>query len=142
MVLYKKCYFLFILGGIGYSAIEILWRGYTHPSMGILGGLCLIAIWFINSKFNALSILFRAGICAVVITVMEFLTGILLNITLDLAVWDYSDKPLNFMGQICPFYSMLWFLLCLTLIFIAERFLTFFQAKKRTVSSVSRPDHT
>ena len=28
-------------------------------------------------------------------------------------VWDYSDRKFNLMGQICPLYSALWFLLCI-----------------------------
>ena len=51
MSVYKRCYFIFIAGALGYCLLEILWRGYTHPSMGIAGGLCLIGIYYI-SKLN------------------------------------------------------------------------------------------
>ncbi len=130
MLLYKKCYFLFIVGGIGYSAIEILWRGYTHPSMGILGGFCLIAIWLINKNLNAKPIWLRAALCSAVITSLEFLTGILVNVILKLNVWNYSDRLFNIMGQICPLFSLLWFLLSYILIMFMERLPLYFHAKK------------
>ena len=28
-----------VIGGLVYMGIETLWRGYTHWSMGVLGGL-------------------------------------------------------------------------------------------------------
>ena len=31
---------LFALGGAGYQAIELAWRGWSHPSMVAVGGLC------------------------------------------------------------------------------------------------------
>ena len=34
--------FLFLIGGFLYYSIEILWRGFSHWSMFILGGLCFI----------------------------------------------------------------------------------------------------
>ena len=129
MSLYKKCYFLFIIGGLGYSAIELLWRGYTHPSMGVLGGVCLIAIRLINKRFCNRSLLFRASICGAVITVLELITGVLLNIILKLSIWDYSKMPLNILGQICPLYTFLWILLSFILIFIPEK-LYFLHTKK------------
>ena len=36
----KRFFLLFFIGGALYGLIEILWRGYTHPSMPVLGGLC------------------------------------------------------------------------------------------------------
>lgn len=121
MTLYKNCYFLFIIGGIGYSLIEVLWRGYTHPSMGIVGGLCLVAIWFINGLLGEKPIVLRALCCAALITGVELLSGIFLNIVLKLDVWDYSDRALNFMGQICALYSLLWFLLSCGVIYAIDR---------------------
>lgn len=113
---YKKCYFLFIIGGIGYALIEILARGYTHPSMVIAGGLSLISIAYINSRFRYSSVFFRAMLCSLVITTIELIIGIWVNIILDLGVWNYSREAFNFMGQICPLYSLIWFGISLVVI--------------------------
>lgn len=45
---YVKPFILFGIGGFLYYAIEILWRGYSHWTMFILGGLCFILVGFIN----------------------------------------------------------------------------------------------
>ena len=45
---------------------------------------------------------------AVVVTVLEFITGLVVNVWLGLNVWDYSDMPLNILGQICLPFSIAW----------------------------------
>ena len=42
------------------------------------------------------------------ITVLEFLTGCIVNIWLGWDVWDYDGMPGNVLGQICPQYMLLW----------------------------------
>ena len=38
-----------------------------------------------------------------------FLTGCIVNLLLGFHVWDYSDLPLNILGQICIPFSIIWF---------------------------------
>ncbi len=130
MSVYKRCYFIFLIGAIGYCLLEILWRGYTHPSMGIAGGICLIGIYYINTLLYRNSRILRAAICSVMITVTELLFGIFLNIILKLNVWNYSNLPLNFMGQICIPFSFMWFLISYILIIIIDKFLIKIQTEK------------
>ena len=40
----KKQAAIFSTGALGYSLLEILARGYTHWTMTILGGLCLLGL--------------------------------------------------------------------------------------------------
>ena len=47
---------------------------------------------------------------ALIITALEFITGLIVNIWLKMDIWDYSQLPYNFMGQICLLYSIFWFL--------------------------------
>lgn len=108
----------FLFGGFGYGLIEIVWRGYTHPTMVITGGLCFSMICAINGKLAGRSLLLRSAACTLGVTVTEFCVGILVNRIFDMCVWDYSDKWLNLLGQICPLYSVFWFGLCLLLSFI------------------------
>ncbi len=121
MSLYKRYYFLFIIGGIGYALIEILARGYTHPSMAIAGGLSLISIDFINSRFYHKSIFFRGFLCSLAITGIELFIGIWVNLILNLGVWNYSKEAFNFMGQICPLYSLIWFGISIVVILGIEK---------------------
>ncbi len=107
-----KYSFLFSFGGIVYLLIELLWRGYSHWSMFILGGLCFVLLGLINEKYTwDVPLPIQMIIGTFIITLLEFITGCILNLWLGLDVWSYSDMPLNIMGQICLPYMILWFLL-------------------------------
>ena len=58
----------------------------------------------------------QALACAALVTAAELAAGLILNVWLGLGVWDYSDLPGNFMGQICPQFAAIWFGLCLVFI--------------------------
>lgn len=113
---------LFTIGGTLYFLIEILWRGYSHFAMFILGGLCFISIGAIKEYFFTFkkSLLIQQGISCLVITVLELIFGVILNIGLGLEIWDYSNLKFNFMGQISLRYSILWFFLSLPTIILYD----------------------
>jgi uncharacterized membrane protein len=104
----KKYVLLFILGAVGYAAMETIWRGHTHWSMMIAGGLCFILFSLAAEALRGRSILLKAVTCAVGVTAIEFIFGVVFNIYLGMGVWDYSHVPFNIMGQICPMFSLLW----------------------------------
>lgn len=107
---------LFLIGSVGYSLLEILWRGNTHWSMSITGGLCFLAIYHIDTKYEKKPWWKKCLMCSTVITAMEFLVGCIVNLQLGWNVWSYARLPGNLMGQICPLFSLLWFLLSIPLI--------------------------
>ncbi len=111
----------FLLGGVGYGLIEVLWRGETHWSMVLTGGACLLAICAVNRRFARKHLLLRASACAAIITLVEFCVGMLVNRLLGLGVWDYSGLIGNVMGQICPLYTFFWFLLSLPVCAVAKK---------------------
>ena len=59
-------------------------------------------------------------ICGPAITAAELAAGLVLNICLGMAVWDYSSLPGNLWGQICPQFWALWCLLSLPMIVILD----------------------
>ena len=107
---------VFLVGALGYGGLEILWRGYTHWTMALTGGSCLLVIYFLNISMVNVSIWKRCLLRSAVITVFELAVGIAVNIILKWNVWDYSKIPFNFMGQICLPYSVLWYFLCLPVV--------------------------
>lgn len=111
-----KCTLLFTIGGIGYAGVEILWRQKTHFSMVIAGGVCFVMLDAIRRKMRGSSLVLQACVGALAITLVELAFGILFNIIFDMNVWNYSSMPFNFLGQICPLYTALWFLLSLFII--------------------------
>ena len=105
---WKKYLLLFAIGAVGYASIEMIWRGRTHWSMAIAGGICFILFSLVARIFRHRSIFVKAAICALAVTVVEFIFGVLFNIILKMDVWDYSHIPLNILGQVCPIFSLVW----------------------------------
>jgi hypothetical protein len=107
---FLKYTFLFLTGGFAYGAIEIFSRGRSHISMLVAGGICFILIGLLNEVFSwDLAIISQMAISAGIITTVELLAGIVVNVWLKLNVWDYSALPYNFLGQICLLYTNIWF---------------------------------
>lgn len=101
-------FYVFCVGGVIYSAIEVLWRGFTHWSMGVTGGLCLTVIFRRIRRRPQDSLLRQCVAGSGIITGLEFLTGCIVNLLLRWNVWDYSHMPFNILGQICLPFTVLW----------------------------------
>ena len=116
-----KHIFLFLVGGTLYYFIEILFRGFSHPSMFICGGICFLFVGLLN-EFKAFKIplVWQMLIASIIITSIEFITGLIVNVWLGLNVWDYSSRPFNVLGQICLLYTVLWFFLSLAAIVLDD----------------------
>ena len=84
-----KYLILLAIGGIVYCGIEILVRGFTHWTMFLVGGICFILIGIINEITPKMPLVRQMLLSAVIITVAEFVSGCILNIWLDLDIWDY-----------------------------------------------------
>lgn len=105
-----KYLFLWVVGGATYYAVEVGFRGYSFLSMAFVGGLCFIICGLLNEKFTwTMPLISQMFISTFVITFLELISGIILNTWLNLGVWDYSNLPYNFMGQICLLFSVIWF---------------------------------
>lgn len=134
MRVFLKYLFLFIIGGVVYYSMEMLFRGYSHYSMVILGGICFIACGLLNELLSwDTSLLLQGLIGSGIITVLEFLTGVLVNMILHLNVWDYSNMPLNVLGQICLPFSLLWVIIAIGAIILDDyiRYCFFDEEKPR-----------
>ncbi|MGN6715518.1 putative ABC transporter permease [Anaerocolumna jejuensis] len=109
-----RALFLWAIGGSIYYAIEVLWRGHSHWAMFILGGLCFLLIGALNELYTwDMALISQMFISSLIITLLELITGLIVNIGLGWGVWDYSRMPYNFYGQICLLYTVLWFFLSL-----------------------------
>ena len=107
----KLC-ILALIGGITYVLIELAWRGYSHISMFILGAFCFVLLGGINEFLPwEFGFVWQMLIGAGIVTILELIVGIVVNVWLGLEVWDYSNLPFNFMGQICLPFSFAWTLL-------------------------------
>jgi uncharacterized membrane protein len=97
----------FLLGGMGYMGLELLWRKRTHWSMGLAGGLCVTLMYLL---FAAVAMpAWAAYLCgAAIVSTVELAFGLVLNVRLGMNVWDYSAVPFNFKGQICLRFALIW----------------------------------
>ena len=95
---------MFALGGALYTLLELLWRGRSHGSMFLLGGGCFLMLGQLRRMRLPLPVKLLLGTAG--ITAGELATGLLVN--RNFAVWDYRTQPLNFLGQICLGFSLLW----------------------------------
>ncbi len=112
---------LFGFGAIGYGIIEILWRGRTHWSMLLAGGISFLGLSKISEKLKKSCLFAKAIAGCVFITTIEYIFGILFNVILKRKVWDYSKMPLNVSGQICALYSFFWFILSFLFIPLSDK---------------------
>ena len=99
------------IGGAGYTLLELAWRGRSHWSMFLVGGVCFELIGCIHSRNVHRPLPLRCGLCAAAITAVELVSGCVLNLWLHLGVWDYSGMRFHILGQVSLVYSLLWLLL-------------------------------
>ena len=118
---FLKHLILFIIGGIIYILIELGFRGHTALSMFFLGGLCFVLIGLINEAIPwNMGIIWQGIIGSGIVTSLELVSGLILNVYLKLNIWDYSNLPFNFMGQICLYFSIAWIFLSLVAIVLDD----------------------
>lgn len=114
-----KDFVLFIIGGTSYLGIEILYRGTSHWIMAVVGGLAFIMCGRQNKLIEWPSPLWKQSLIGgTLITVLEFVSGVIINLVLKWDVWNYSNYKLNFLGQICVPFSIIWCLLAVIAIII------------------------
>lgn len=125
---YIKYFLLFLLGAVGYGVIEILFRGYTHWSMLLTGGVAFLIIYLINQALNC-SIFIKALVCCGIITLLELIVGIIVNRVYNFAVWDYTGIPLNFMGQISLRFTLCWYAIAFVILLFFAAFEKLFKLR-------------
>ncbi len=111
----------FALGGTVYGLLEVLWRGYTHPSMWLAGGLCFCGFGYLGQRFKTAPLLYRCVAGALLVTGVEFTFGLVCNRLLGLGVWDYSHLRFHLLGQVCLLFTVLWGFLSIPGMFLARQ---------------------
>lgn len=111
---------IFTAGGLCYGLVEIAWRSTTHISMFFVGGICFWLIGSIDEHGSIPSLVYQSVLSCLIITSVEFTSGVFINIILGLRVWDYSTLPFNILGQICLPFSALWLLISIPAIYFED----------------------
>ena len=114
-----KYMLIFAFGAAGYGAIGLAFRGRTHWTMLITGGICFVLIYMI-ALCNKIRTWQKWLLGGLAITVVEFFVGAIVNIGLGWKVWSYANMPFNLLGQICPTFSIMWCLLCIPIMWLCN----------------------
>ena len=110
MKFWKRC-ILFYIGGIAYMTLEFIYRGRSYGSMFLLGGSCFLVLGQLHRRLQRLPITIQGIIGAASVTALELTTGLLIN--RDYRIWDYRQVPLQYKGQICLPFSLMWIPVCM-----------------------------
>ena len=80
---------IFIISGLIYTMLELIWRGHTHWTMFLCAGLCGLVMANINNNLLEFDTDFlkQVIISALCCIGFEFLFGIMFN--RDFSIWDY-----------------------------------------------------
>jgi len=130
-----KFVLLFSLLGCAYLLIELIFRAFQKSLVGVLpgistmsligwtslwmffiGGLSALAVGFINQVNwvrKNLNVFLQCVLGAITILLVEFISGVFFNIwPFQLQLWDYSNLPLNILGQVSLQFGVYWFVMC------------------------------
>ena len=114
---------LWFFGGSLYFLMEVAYKSLTGHPERISWTMLVVAIVLTVPVERAGAELpwgcplgLQAVACAALVTVVELVAGLVLNVWMGLNIWDYSHLPLNLWGQICPQFAVVWWALCLIFI--------------------------
>lgn len=117
---------LFLSCGFIYCMIEILFRNWSHWSMFVLTGF--LGVFCVDSINNTLSFdcdyIVQILISTILCTIGEGISGIILNVWLQLNVWDYSKMTFGtfFFGQCNVLFCFAWMLIISIIIFYCDAY--------------------
>ena len=109
---------LFLLGAVGYPIIELAWRGRTHWTMSLAGGISMVLLLLISRSALPLPLMWLS--VALAITAVEFSIGCVVNLGLHWEIWDYSKLPMNLLGQVCLPFTAVWFVLSIPAVSLCQ----------------------
>ncbi len=118
--LYEAAAFFYIYGVLGwcvevaYAAVKqgkFVNRGFLNgPICPIYGVGVVSVIYCLGEVRGSLLVLYAASIALV--TVIEGITGFVMDKMFHHKWWDYSNQPLNIGGYVCLVFSLIWGVFC------------------------------
>jgi len=118
--------FLFFIGSLAGWGIEVLFRRFFSAKKWInpgfltgpylpLYGFSLCILYYMAFMESAIPIetlwlkrLVLFALMSLCITLVEYAAGLIFIKKMKIKLWDYSDRPGNINGIICPLFSFFW----------------------------------
>ena len=110
---------------VGFAAVRqrrFVNRGFLNgPVCPIYGvGVTLVILMLTPFQFN-LPLLYISSV--VLVTVLEGLTGWIMDKIFHNKWWDYSGRPLNIGGYVCLLFSIIWGFACVLIVYFVHPFI-------------------
>ena len=124
MTAYEMFMYFFIYGFLGwctevaYAAIrerQFVNRGFLRgPICPIYGVGVTLVVLFLEPLQNNIILLYITSV--VLVTVLEGVTGFILDKVFHNKWWDYSKRPWNIGGYVCLLFSLIWGVACVFIV--------------------------
>lgn len=120
---------LFYIGFSTYITIEVLFHskirlfemGWSYIASGMMGAAAFMILDMFNNKVSwDIELQYQMIVGGVVVTLIEFLVGIISVFVFHVHMWDYSNLKYNLYGIICPQFFIFWVLLSAVAILLAD----------------------
>ena len=114
---FYNLFFYFIIYSFLGWCVEVLYayknqkkfvnRGFLHGPLCPIYGLCISSMVIVLDNINV-TLPFLLVVATIVISIIEYLTGYILEKLFKTKYWDYTDDPFNIHGRICLHFSIMW----------------------------------
>lgn len=101
-------------------------RGFLHGPYCSMYGFGALSIVILAKPFQYnLMVLYLYSV--IITTIIEYITGYVLEKSFNTTWWDYSKRPLNIHGRICLMFSLLWGIISVLLVKVIHPFFNKFE---------------
>lgn len=87
-----------------------LCKGPICPIYGV--GICLSSLLLSSVK----SFILLSTLSMAIATIVEFFVGLFVDKVLKRKLWDYTEEKGNILGYVCPRFSLIWGVVCASVI--------------------------
>ena len=117
--LYSFCGWIWESSYVSIRQKKLVNRGFVNGPLLTLYGTGAVMVYLILRPFEAnVWALYFGGV--IVATVLEYVTGVLMETIFHAHWWDYSNQKFNFQGKICLSSSIAWGFFTLGLFYILQ----------------------
>ena len=103
---------------VAFSAVKLktfVNRGFLNGPLCPIYGFGVLSVILLLQDYRHDTVLLYL-LSVVVATILELITGIMLEKLFHHKWWDYSDRKFNIKGYICPQFSVVWGIACVVVI--------------------------
>lgn len=135
MEIFFKLFIIYLIGSIIGFIIEVIYRRFFSANKWInpgfltgpyqpLYGFGVIILYLIS--LTNIELYYKLIIITILLTFIEYITGLIFIKLLNIKLWDYSNLKYNIQGIITPIFSLYWLILAIIYLYGINPYLTKF----------------